>query len=360
MSGVRIDRVKVAAHHIIDQLGPDDIISVVSFNDFAELIVPARKAEDKAALKARVSMILTSGSTEIFKGLSLGVEQNAIHLGPRLVNHIILLTDGNTYGDQDACIKLARESVARGIGISAMGLGQDWNDKFIDELVSVTGGSSTYIRTAAEVVRFMNDHVRSFANVFAERMQIAVAPDPDIRLESAFKMMPSSQPLPVDVGWIPLGGLQMNRIISVLFQMELPPLSQPTFRTVARLAMNGDILVGGLRRYQAVSDISVEVANNPPMADPPGAILDALGKLTLYRMQERAQAALDRGEIESATQQLERLATRLLELGETELAAEARAEAHQVAFTNALSEKGRKSLKYQTRSLLLGAGAKED
>jgi Ca-activated chloride channel family protein len=357
MSGTRLDKVKIAAHQIIDQLTPEDVFSVVSFNDHADVVIPATTVMDKPALKARISMMLASGGTEIFKGLSVGVEQNRQYLAPRLVNHIILLTDGNTYGDQDRCLALAREVTKDGIAISAMGLGQEWNDKFLDEIASTTGGSSAYITSANAVVRFLNDHVRNLSNIFAERVSISVAPDPNIRLESAFKLTPNPQPLSVEEGNIPLGSLQLNRTISVLLQFEMPADLSEEFHTVARLVSSGDILANRLQKYHVLSDFSVEVSQDPTAEDPPSAILDALGKLTLYRMQERAQEALENGDIREATRRLENLATRLLELGEPELAQQARNEAQQVAYTYNLTDKGRKTLKYQTRTLLLGASA---
>ena len=359
MNGTRLDRVKIATHQIIDQLGPEDILSVVSFNDFAEVVVPATTVTDKAAMKARVSMMNAQGSTEIFKGLSLGLAQNQQFLAPRLVNHIILLTDGRTYGDEAQCTELARDASRQGISISAMGLGQEWNDRFLDELAAMTGGSSGYIQTSSAVVRFLNDHVRSLADVFAERVQLSVAPDPDIRLESAFKLSPNPQPLSIEAGNIPLGSLQNNRVVSVLLQFEIPKLETAGFRSMARLVASGDIFANNLRRQQSVSEISFESMMNAPAEEPPQAILNALAKLTLYRMQERAQDALEGGNVREATRLFENLATRLLEMGETELANQARAEAEQVAYTKSLSDKGRKALKYQTRHLLLDSGPGE-
>lgn len=359
MSGARLDRVKVAAHQIIDQMKPDDIFSVVGFNDFGEVIIAATPVTDKAALKARISMMTASGGTEIFKGLSLGIEQNKQYLAPRLVNHVILLTDGHTYGDHDRCIEIAKDSAKKGISISAMGLGQEWNDKFLDELASTTGGTSQYINSSGAVVRFLNDHVRNLANVFAERLMLSIAPDPDVRLEYAFKLLPSPQPLPIDTGYIPLGNLQYNRITSVLMQFELPANMREGFRSVARLVAKGDILLHGLQPYQALSDISLEITANPLPEDPPSNILDALGKLTLYRMQERAQEAIEQGDVQEATKRLQTLATRLLEMGEVELATEAQTEAEQLLRTNNLSDAGRKSLKYQTRHLIAGYGVGE-
>lgn len=359
MNGARLDRVKSAAQQIIDQLGEHDVLSVIGFNDRATVIIPATSVTDKAALKARVSLMSASGGTEIFQGLQAGLEQNRRFLAPRLVNHILLLTDGNTFGDEQQSLELAASAAELGISISTMGLGREWNDQFLDELASKTGGASRFVSSSSVVARFLNDHIRSLSNIFAERVQLSIAPDPDIRLESAFKLAPSPQPMETAQGFIPVGSLQYNRAISALVQLEIPPGLQPGFRTVARIAASGDILDQRITHQQLVAEVSLEITDNPRPEDPPLVILDALARLTLYRMQERANEALDRGDIVEATRRLEQLATRLLELGQPQLAEQARVEAERVARTSHLSELGRKTLKYQTRSLLLDVRAED-
>jgi len=359
MNGARLNEVKIAAHQIIDHLNADDIFSIVAFSDRAEVIIPAARVSDKPAMKARVSMMTASGGTEIFQGLNSAVAEARRYLAPRLVNHILMLTDGHTFGDQPQALQLARTVAQEGIVVSAMGLGQEWNDEFLDELASSTGGTSAYINSAGAVVRFMNSHVRNLSNVFADRVQVSIAPDADIKLEYVFKLQPSPQPLALGSGFIPVGSLHRNRPISVLMQFELPPRMERGFRSVARVVTIGDILADRINSYHAMSDISVEVSADAMIENPPTAILDALGKLTLYRMQERAQEALEQGDVRKATQHLENLAARLAALGETELAQQARSEAQQVAHTAALTDKGRKALKYQTRHLLLGNHGEE-
>ncbi|MBC8172160.1 MAG: VWA domain-containing protein [Anaerolineae bacterium] len=355
MNGARLEKVKVAAQQIIDNLTPNDILSVVVFNDRSEVVIPATTVRDKPALKARVSMMGASGGTEIFHGLQAGVEQNRVFRGPKLVNHIILLTDGRTFGDEEQCLALAAAAAKDGIGISAMGLGNEWNDTFLDQIAAKTGGTSEYINTAGAVVRFLNDHVRGLSNAFAERLKLSVAPDPDLQLELAFRLAPSPQQLEMTEPELPLGSLQMDRASSVLLQLQLPDNLDPGYRTIARLVAQGDILQNKNQACQSISDLSLEVTEKPDAEEPSGAILNALSKLTLYRLQERAQEALERGDIAEATKRLENLATRLLALGQSDLANQALQEAQRVAHTSGLSEQGRMTIKYQTRHLLLNS-----
>ena len=352
MRGVRLDKVKIAARQIIDQLSPDDILSIISFSDRADVLIPADTVKDKTTLRAMVNMMRADGGTEIYHGLAAGLEQCRRHLGPHMVNHVILLTDGRTFGDEEQCLALAEQAAHDGIGISAMGIGEEWNDVFLDALASRTGGNSAYINSPAAVVRFLNDRVRSLGDAFAERLQVSIAPDADVVLESIFKLQPNPQPIDINPQPIPIGALENNRPISILIQLQMPPSSKTGFRTVARLDVTGDVLIAERQNCKVLSDISVESARNPDPEEPPIAILDALGKLTLYRMQQKAEDSLARGNVAEATRRLENLATRLLAAGQDDLAQMAIVEAKRVSNTNMLSEEGRKTLKFGTRMLL--------
>ncbi|TVR22243.1 MAG: VWA domain-containing protein [Anaerolineaceae bacterium] len=354
MKGARIEKVKIAAHQIIDNLSDMDILSVVTFNDRSETIIEATPAKDKPSLKAKVSLIAPSGGTEIHKGLEAGAIECRKFLQNDLVNHIILLTDGHTFGDQERTLELVDELTREGIGVSAMGLGHDWNDQFLDDLASRSGGTSSYITSANAVVRFLNDHVRSLVNAFAERMSFFVAVDAGVKLESAFRLSPSPQPLKVGNNIIPLGSLQIDRPISVLFQINLPANMEVGRCHIARIAAEGNVLSSDPPICYDVNDIVVNTQHEPTREETPSTILEALSKLTLYKLQERAQEAIEQGDADEATKRLKNLATRFLAMGQEELAQQASEEAGRIHSTRQFSERGRKTLKYQTRHLLDG------
>lgn len=360
MNGPRLERTRAAAFQIIDQLSDKDILSVVTFSDYADVVVPAGPVTDKAALKAQVAIMQANGGTEILKGLEAGVKENQRQASKKYLNHIILLTDGRTYGDENPSLELADRAAKNGIGISAMGIGEEWNDTFLDLLASRTGGTSQYITAPKDVVRFLNERVRALGRALAERVTISLAPDADVKIESAFRLTPTPQPVSVETDPIPLGQLQIGSNTSIIFQLQVPAAQKPGFRSLLRLDVNADILREQRSDFKIITDSSIEIAEKPTTEEPPLAILDALGKLTLYRMQEKAEEALARGDVREATKRLEQLATRLLSAGQPELANAAMAEARRVASTNMLSEEGHKALKYGTRMLIAsgsGAGA---
>jgi hypothetical protein len=121
---------------------------------------------------------------------------------------------------------------------------------------------------------------------------------------------------------------------------------------IGRVALTADLLGTGTRSEKVIQDLSVQVSNEDVADEPPPELLDALSKLMLYKLQDRAREAIDLGDVMQATKSLEFLATRLFEAGEEDLGQAAMQEARRVAATQVLSDEGAKRLKYGTRALL--------
>ena len=354
MQGSRLDQVKASVLHVIDNLRENDTCAVVAFSDKAEVVVPAQRGTmEKTLAKAKVSTVNASGGTEILQGLLSGLIELHQQLSPSAVNHLILLTDGHTYGDEDECLLLAGLAATDGISISGLGIGEEWNDRFLDELTSATGGVATYISSPQQVKTIILDRMRGLNAAYAERLTMQVTLDLDVKLDSAFKVSPEAGPVTVDGGPLRLGSMPKEQPISVLLRFLLPPLSEGK-RPIARLSVYGDVVSLGRRGERSVVDILLPVSNELPMdTKPSSALVEALSRLSQYRLQERASQEASEGDITSATRRLSTLGTRLLATGQTDLAKVALAEARRLEKTRALSEDAKKHLKYGTRALML-------
>jgi Ca-activated chloride channel family protein len=130
MKDGKMDVLKGAAIKVMQTLRSRDIFSVVAFSDRAEVLIPASYPSDKRRLESRIQMLQPSGGTEMFQGLQTGYSEIQRNVGQDRIDHIILLTDGHTYGDEQQCLDLAERAAKQGIGISAMGIGKEWNDTF--------------------------------------------------------------------------------------------------------------------------------------------------------------------------------------------------------------------------------------
>ncbi|MGF1503613.1 MAG: VWA domain-containing protein [Anaerolineae bacterium] len=353
MQGSRLRHVKQAAHAIIDDLDDNDVISIVSFSDRAEVVISPQRMRDRRNMKARVSSLRADGSTAMYEGLDLGLSQVERYRSTQYVNHLILITDGRTYLDEDKCLGLADDARMRGVGISGMGIGQDWNDQFLDDLTSRTGGASAYISTGHTVTKFLHNHVKRLATAYAERSQLVVAPTKGVELKEITRIAPDPARLSFEKQPIALGTIDSAATTAVVFKflIDTTAVEYGDFH-LGRLQGSGDVLGRDQRVERIVEDLTIEITGDDVTDEPPPEIIDALSKLRLYQLQENAREAVDNGDFEEATRQLNYLATRLLEEGQEGLAQAALHEARMVKQTQALSDEGTKALKYGTRALI--------
>lgn len=354
MQGDRLDQVKNAVVQLIDSLRETDLLSVVTFSDRAEAIVTAQRCtpEQKTVAKAKVSTINAAGGTEMLPGLLRGMLELRPNISSAVVNHLMLLTDGRTYGDEGDCLLLAVLAAVDGVSISGLGIGDEWNDKFLDELTSCTGSNAAFVSAPEQVKKFMQDKVRGLGAAYAERLTLQVLPDQGVKLAAAFKLNPEPAPLDAADLQLRLGSLPKDQASALVLKFLLPPLTEGA-RPIARLALTGDVLSLSRRGERATLDIAVTVQPTAPPFAPPQPLVDALTKLSQYTLQERAYQKAAAGDIPSATRLLSTLGTRLLSAGQPELAKVAISEAKRLERTQVVSEDAKKRLKYGTRALIL-------
>ncbi len=351
MKGPRLQRVKEATIQVIEQLRAEDVFSLVVFSDRAEVIIPSTVDVDKEMAKAKVRTLKSGGGTEILQGLIAGINELEKWRSPDFVNHVILLTDGQTYGDESDCLEWSQEANRRQIGITTLGIGSDWNDKLLDEMATVSDGVSFYVDSPTKVLDVFRDKLHNLSNVFARELRLNLRSADSIDLKGAFMVAPRISRLRFQDGTISLGSLSADRIALYLLELLVPP-KPPGHYDLCQLELSGDVPALGDQAGKIRKRIAVDfVKKLPGDAETPSPIVAALGKLVIFKMQEKTLQDLEQGQIQRASQRLETMATRLLNIGEPELAKAALLEAGRLSRTGLLSPEGKKKLKYGTRSL---------
>jgi Ca-activated chloride channel family protein len=358
MQGERLDQVRSAVTAILRDLQPEDHASVVAFSDKAEVIVSPGQAKDLSTARARLSLMQAFGGTEIAQGLSLGLDELHRNYNREGVNHIVLLTDGRTYGDEEVCFELADEAIKYGITINSVGIGSDWSDRFLDELSSKTGGSVLFLNTPKAVTDLLSGIYDDLSQIVAKKVRMEGATGQSVDLRELFRLMPEPMPLS-DTLPVTLGNLPKKSSIRVLLELVIHPAPSSSNLAIAKLNITGELIGRSMEPASVPISIELPITDNPETDPPPKEIASALNLLSLYKQQEKARHEAELGETVKAARRLENLATQLLAAGERELAKTALNEAVTISQSKKISEEGEKTLKYGTRALLLPAPVKE-
>ncbi len=356
MQGERMDMVKASVLKLIRNLKPQDWISVVVFSDRAEVLIPPTRAAEVKKFEGRISLIRTGGSTELARGLEAGLEQLNLIRGIKTKRQLMLLTDGHTYGDEPKCLALSERATQGGVTIHALGLGHEWNDAFLDELSSKTGGNAIFIKSDRELQEFFNAKINSINLLFAEGLRLDLTLSPEVDLLYSFRIEPESNPLGNRSNLI-LGDLLYNNRLRVLFEFKVKRAPEEVKELeLFRGKLWLDLARGIETRSRILVRANMAVASGFDSEIPPANVVEAMSQITMYRLQEKARKEVAEGKIESATRHLQYLATNLLSQGDRTLAHEVLVEAENIRQSHSFSKDGDKRIKYATRALFLPSG----
>ncbi len=353
MQGDLLEKIKYEAVNFLKLLRADDTISIVVFSDFADIILPPTKNSESAIALTRIQSIQASGATEIYKGLYEGVEQLRSIPAKDQIKQLILITDGHTYGDEELCVQLIQEATEEGISFQAIGIGEEWNDQFLDELARISGGETQFVTSAQEMYNTLTEKIKQSGIQFARNVKIEFETSPYVQLNYAFRLSPDLSSL--DLGnTVLLGNLLLGKHLRVIFEFHIDELL-PSMSELRMLfgSIKMDIPSNPIKKTRMYFDFKRPISTTIDRALPPAAIIDAMSHLTLYRIQEKARIEVKEGNIQNATRHLHHVATHLLAKGDRKLARTILEEAQNLQTQKNYSEIGEKRIKYGTRSLLM-------
>ncbi len=147
--------VKKAVEHIIDELGSDDYISIVTYDDDVKVVYESSRIEDKSSLRRIVSSITSGGYTNLSGGMVKGFNQVESTYRRGYVNRVLLLSDGlanRGITDRSEIADMVRDRSRRdGITISTFGVGNDFNENLMADIADYGKGNYYYIKNSLDI-----------------------------------------------------------------------------------------------------------------------------------------------------------------------------------------------------------------
>ena len=358
MAGTKLNNMKTAAKMAIDQMGSNDIVSIVLYDESARVIVPAQPVTNKAELHRKIDGIRDMGGTSISVGMRAGLTELRKNLSPGRVGRMVLLTDGQTFGDDKECLQLGGEAGQLDVPITAFGLGDDWNQQLLDGIAQASGGESDFIDDATpnKIIDQFQRSVMAAQATVVQNANLILSLVSGVTPRNVWQVLPQISKLghralsDRDVQ-VFLGDLEKGQGRSALIEMTVPP-RQPGRYRVAQAELDYEVPSSNLTSEKVRVDVILGFTGDPAQAtelDP--YVMNIVERVTAYKLQTRALEEAQVGNIVGATQKLRAAATRLLEMGEEELATEMQQEANNLEQKGQMSAKGTKKISYDTRKL---------
>lgn len=356
MDGEKLDNMKRAAKHALGMLKPNDIVSVVEFDDNVKVIAPSQPATNITAIQQQIDRMRSAGGTEISKGMKLGLDELRKQLAPNRVNRMLLLTDGQTNGDEKRCADLASECKQLGIGVAVYGLGDDWNEQLIDQIANNSGGNATFIEQPDLIAQEFQGALQQAQGEVVQNARLLLRLVAGCTPRNAWRVTPAIQKLTQRAMSdrevvISLGALDAQQGGATLIELMLPARPAGSYR-IAQADLTFDVPALNQSDLHATANVMLEFTQSAQASTiQVPRIANLIEKVSAFNLQTRALDDMRTGNITGATQKLRAAATRLLDLGEADLAQVAQQEADNIAKKGSMTDLGTKKLSFGTRKL---------
>jgi len=357
MDGPNIANLKQAITEVIEMLQPQDQVAVVVFDETAEVIVPMQAVSDKTMLNNRIEAIQVQGGTAMSSGLELGLAELRKSLSADRVSHLLLLTDGQTWGDEDRCRALAHELGQAGVSVTALGLGDEWNERLLDDLAEATHGTSDYIAQPQDIGRFFQHAAQAAHATVVRNGRLLIRLSDGVQPRAVYRVTP----VIANLGYKPigerdisveLGDIQGDTGASILAEIMISARVAGEYR-VAQAELTYDVPQEQRLDQRVRVDALLELTADPDASRVDPRVMNIVERVTAFRLQTRALDEAAVGNAAGATQKLRSVATRLLDLGELELADTMNRAADAIETGSDPSAADQKALTYRTRRLTL-------
>lgn len=181
MAGDKIVQAKNAAIGIIDRLGVRDRVAVVQYDDSAQVILPSTTMDSagKARARAKIDSIQDNGGTNLHDGLALGRDEVLKVAGQGTFNRVLLLSDGVAnvgIVDTATLSQVASSAAEKGVRITTIGLGLDYNEDLMEALAEYGRGQYYYVKDGNDLQAVFTGELKNIQATVATNSELRLAP----------------------------------------------------------------------------------------------------------------------------------------------------------------------------------------
>ena len=175
MEGPPLEYVKQACSYVVDLLSPNDVLSIVTFEETVDVLMPPQRVTNKEPIKAGIQRLMAGNTTDLHGGISLAAQQVMQVTDPGRATRLIVLSDGDpTAGIKDfsALVGLAGEVKSKGVTITFLGFGPDYNEELLASMAKKAGGNYYFIPQPQLIPEVFRTELEKLMTVSARNLRI--------------------------------------------------------------------------------------------------------------------------------------------------------------------------------------------
>ncbi len=187
----KLEYVKKAVDYLIDEASGDDYVSVVTYDDYVDVLQRSMVIKDKYELREKIRSLQPGGFTNLSEGMFEGYDQVNRSYMRGYVNKVFLLSDGianRGITDRYKLANLVKEKNRKdGVTISTFGVGNEFNENLMTDIAEYGRGNYYYIKNSSDIPEIFATELRSMRNLVGQGTKVKVKyPGENLRVSKVF------------------------------------------------------------------------------------------------------------------------------------------------------------------------------
>ena len=221
-TGNKIQQAREAAIQALDSLGPQDIVSIITYDSTVQVLVPATKLSNREQIVQTIRSIQPDGSTALFAGVSKGADELRKFAEKESISRLILLSDGLANVGPSAPGDLGEMGGSlrkEGISVSTIGLGLDYSEDLMTQLAARSDGNHYFVENATDLARIYEKELGRVQSVVAKGARIDIECAEGVR---PVRVLGREAEISGGHVWLDLNQLYAGIERDVLLEVEVP------------------------------------------------------------------------------------------------------------------------------------------
>ena len=240
MEGTPLEYVKQACGYVVDMLTANDVLTIVTFEETVDILMAPQRVTNKQPIKDGLTRLMAGNTTNLYDGLSTALQQVLGGTEGNRATRMVVLTDGDpTAGIKDfpSLTNLAGEIKAKGISVTFLGFGPDYNEELLAGMAKRAGGTYRYIDRPETIPDVFRGELDKLMTTVARNLSLSLKPARWVNLRA-----PSAS-TGTEVS-LNLADLERGATITQVLDLEFPNHPQGWYRVAAGKLTYDDLVRG--------------------------------------------------------------------------------------------------------------------
>ncbi|GAB39534.1 vWA domain-containing protein [Gordonia sputi] len=240
MNGAPLDGAKKALADVIARLDPQDVFGVVTFDDHAEVAVPAAPLADKQQATQLVDAIFAGGMTDLSSGYLRGLQElrRAAKASKIRGGTVLVVSDGHVNSgicEVDEFASLTSKAASDGIITSTLGYGAGYDETLLSAIARSGNGNHMFAENPDAAGSAISGEVEGLLSKAVQAVTLTVRFVPEVQL-SLYNDLPAHQVADGEVS-IELGDLYGSEARKLLLKLAVDGMSGLGVAQIAELEL---------------------------------------------------------------------------------------------------------------------------